>query len=108
MVSENNERGGTNRVDYLRSPDCACLDGRGHWLVVPEAASDGALAVRPVVKSRRRSLLLELAGSRLLHALDDGWINVGIGLLQRGDAGLGINGLRSLNLGDDDVLFNTG
>ena len=41
---------GTNRVDYLRSPDYTYLDGRGHWLTVPEAASDGALAITPVGK----------------------------------------------------------
>jgi hypothetical protein len=43
---------GTNRVDYLRSPDYTYLDGRGHWLRVPEAASDGALAIRPMGKDR--------------------------------------------------------
>jgi len=43
---------GTNRADYLRSPDYTYLDGRGHWMMVPEAASDGALAIKPMGKDR--------------------------------------------------------
>jgi hypothetical protein len=39
---------GTNRVDYLRSPAYTYLDGRGHRFDVPEAASDGGLAIRPL------------------------------------------------------------
>jgi hypothetical protein len=37
---------GTNRTDYLRSPAYVYLDGRGHWFDAPEAASNGALAIR--------------------------------------------------------------
>jgi hypothetical protein len=39
---------GTNRVDYLRSASYTYLDGRGTWFDAPDAASDGALAIRPV------------------------------------------------------------
>lgn len=52
---------GTNRVDYLRSPDYTYLDGRGHWLTVPEAASDGALAIRPLGKGRLQ--IIRISGS---------------------------------------------
>jgi hypothetical protein len=38
---------GTNRVDYLRSPAYTYLDGRGQWFETREAASNGALAIRP-------------------------------------------------------------
>lgn len=43
---------GTNRTDYLRSPDYVYLDGRGHWFDAPEAASNGALAIRPAGKDQ--------------------------------------------------------
>jgi hypothetical protein len=42
----------TNRVDYLRSPEYTYLDGRGHWFDAPEAASDGALAIKLVGKQQ--------------------------------------------------------
>jgi hypothetical protein len=38
---------GTNRVDYIRSPDYIYLDGRSRWFDATEAATDGALAIRP-------------------------------------------------------------
>ena len=44
----------TNRVDYLRSPEYLYLDGRGHRFDAAEAASDGALAIRPFGKNRLR------------------------------------------------------
>ncbi|MBI2950046.1 MAG: hypothetical protein HYY23_20630, partial [Verrucomicrobia bacterium] len=44
---------GTNRVDYIRSPEYVYLDGRGRQFDSPEAVSDGALAIR----SRRRNEL---------------------------------------------------
>ena len=43
---------GTNRVDYIRSPQYIYLDGRGHWFDSPEAGSDGALAIKPDGKNR--------------------------------------------------------
>ena len=43
---------GTNRADYLRSSDYIYLDGRGHWFDAAEAASGGALAIRPGGKNR--------------------------------------------------------
>jgi hypothetical protein len=43
---------GTNRVDYLRSPDYIYLDGRGHSFDAPEAASEGAVAIRLLAKSK--------------------------------------------------------
>ena len=43
---------GSNRVDYLRSPDYIYLDGRGRWFDAPDAASDGALAIRPLGKAQ--------------------------------------------------------
>jgi hypothetical protein len=42
---------GTNRVDYLRSPNYTYLDGRRHRFNAPEAASEGALAIRLVGKN---------------------------------------------------------
>jgi hypothetical protein len=54
---------GTNRADYLRSPDYTYLDGRGHWLMVPEAASDGALAIRPMGKDRLQIIRISGAGA---------------------------------------------
>ena len=38
---------GTNRFDYLRSPDYVYVDGRGNTHDAPEAACDGALVIRP-------------------------------------------------------------
>jgi hypothetical protein len=52
---------GTNRVDYLRNPDYTYLDGRGHWLRVTEAASDGAPAIRPMGKDRLQ--ILRISGA---------------------------------------------
>ena len=43
---------GTNRVDYLRSPDYTFLDGRGHWFDTLDAASEGALAIKPFQKNQ--------------------------------------------------------
>jgi hypothetical protein len=43
---------GTNRVDYLRSPEYIFLDGRGHRFDAPEAASAGALAIRTGGKNK--------------------------------------------------------
>ena len=43
---------GTNRVDYLCSPEYTYLDGRGHPFEAPEAVSDGALAIRPLGKNK--------------------------------------------------------
>jgi hypothetical protein len=54
---------GTNRVDYLRSPDYTYLDGRSHWLRVPEAASDGALAIRPMGKDRLQIIRISGGGA---------------------------------------------
>jgi hypothetical protein len=54
---------GSNRVDYLRSPDYTYLDGRSHWLRVPEAASDGALAIRPMGKDRLQIIRISGAGA---------------------------------------------
>jgi hypothetical protein len=54
---------GTNRVDYLRSPDYTYLDGRGYWLKVPEAASDGALAIRPAGKGRLQIIRISGVGA---------------------------------------------
>ena len=54
---------GTNRADYLRSPDYTYLDGRGHWLMVPEAASDAALAIRPMGKDRLQIIRISGAGA---------------------------------------------
>ncbi len=43
---------GTNRTDYLRSPAYVYMDGRGQWFDAPEAASNGALAIRPAGKAQ--------------------------------------------------------
>jgi len=43
---------GTNRVDYLRSPDYIYLDDRGHWFDAPEAASAGAVVIRLLTKNK--------------------------------------------------------
>jgi hypothetical protein len=53
---------GTNRVDYLRSPEYTYLDGRGHVFDAPEAASDGGLAVRPLKKNRLQ--ISHISGTR--------------------------------------------
>jgi hypothetical protein len=45
--------GGTNRADYLRSPDYVYLDGRGHWFDPPEGGSNGGLAIQ---SPRKREL----------------------------------------------------
>jgi len=39
---------GTNRVDYIRSPEHIFIDGRGHWFSSPAAAANGALAIKPM------------------------------------------------------------
>lgn len=43
---------GTNKVDYLRSPNSVYLDGRGATLDTPEAVSSGALALSPLPEGR--------------------------------------------------------
>jgi hypothetical protein len=53
---------GTNRVDYLRSPAYVYLDGRGHWFDAPEAASDGALAIKPLGKNQLE--IIHISGSK--------------------------------------------
>jgi hypothetical protein len=43
---------GTNRVDYLRSPEYIFIDGRGHRFDSQEAASEGAVAIRLLAKNK--------------------------------------------------------
>lgn len=38
----------SSKADYLRSEAYTYLDGRGQWFAVPEAASSGGLAVKPL------------------------------------------------------------
>ena len=52
---------GSNRVDYLRSPQYTYLDGRGHLFDMPEAASDGALAIQPAGKNQLK--ITRISGS---------------------------------------------
>jgi hypothetical protein len=52
---------GTNRVDYLRSPAYTYLDGRGQWWDGPEAASNGALAIRRI--SPKELEVIHISGS---------------------------------------------
>ena len=52
---------GTNRADYIRSPEYTYLDGRGVWFEAPEAASDGGLAIRPV--GRHELKLTHISGA---------------------------------------------
>ncbi len=53
---------GTNKVDYLRSAAYTYLDGRGEWLATPEAASNGALAIRPLAKNQLQVIRLSGTG----------------------------------------------
>ncbi len=54
---------GTNKVDYLRSPFHTYLDGRGQWFETPEAAADGALAVRPLGRNQLEVLRISGKGA---------------------------------------------
>lgn len=54
---------GARRVDYLQSPDYIYLDGRGRMFDTPEAASDGALAIRPLGKNQLK--IIHISGSAL-------------------------------------------
>ena len=58
---------GANRVDYLHSPDYIYLDGRGHWFEAPEAASDGALAIRRMGKNRLQVTRISGSGSFIIR-----------------------------------------
>jgi len=54
---------GTDRVDCLRSPAYTYLDGRGHWFETPEAASDGALALRRLGRNQLEVLRISGVGA---------------------------------------------
>jgi hypothetical protein len=58
---------GTNKVDYLRSPAYIYLDGRGQWFDAPEAASNGALAIRPLDKHELEVLRISGDGAFVLR-----------------------------------------
>lgn len=58
---------GSNRVDYVRSPGYIYLDGRGHWFDAPEAAADGALAIRPLGKDRLEIIRISGAGAFIIR-----------------------------------------
>jgi hypothetical protein len=49
-------------------------------------------------------LRFESAGNSLLHALDNGGIDLGVGLLQRGDISQSVNGFRPPYFGNDYPL----
>ena len=60
---------GTNRVDYLHSPAYTYLDGRGHSFNAPAAASDSALAIRPLEKNQLEVIRILLARAPLLSTV---------------------------------------
>jgi hypothetical protein len=55
------------RVDYLRSPAYVYLDGRGAWFDAPEAASNGALAIRPLEGNRLELIRISGSGDLLIR-----------------------------------------
>ena len=55
-------RGGA-KADYLRSPAYTYLDGRGHALDVPEAVSNGALAITPAPRNQLRIIRISGTGA---------------------------------------------
>ncbi len=56
----------SHRVDYLRSPAYTYLDGRGQWFATPEAACDGAMALRPLTDHRLQITRISGTGAFLL------------------------------------------
>ncbi len=55
------------KADYLRSDAYTYLDGRGRWLSVPEAASNGALAIRKVAPNTLEVIHITGDGDFLLR-----------------------------------------
>jgi hypothetical protein len=53
---------GTNRVDYIRSPEYVYLDGRGQRFDALEASSNGALAIRP--RSNNNLEVIQISGQK--------------------------------------------
>jgi hypothetical protein len=58
---------GTNRVDYVRSPEYVYLDGRGNWFDAPEAGSDGAVAIKRLGKTQLQVTRISGAAPLIIH-----------------------------------------